>query len=104
MRRGRTPSLALVLAALALASVTAAASDADDARIHLSRERRRGARDGGAHPATVGEGSAGLVDVPFDAKPIRGVRGGESLDRGARRPRAFPRRLGGDVHVPGFFR
>ena len=78
MRRGRTPSLALVLAALALASVTAAASDPDDASIDdRSRERRRGARDGGAHPATVGEGSAGLVDVPFDAKPIRGVRGGE---------------------------
>ena len=77
MRRGRTPSLALVLAALALASVTAAASDADDARIHLSRERRRVARGGGVHPATVGEGSAGLVDVPFDTKPIRGVRGGE---------------------------
>ena len=78
MRRGRTPALALVLAALALASVTAAASDPDDASIDdRSRERRRGARDGGAHPATVGEGSAGLVDVPFDAKPIRGVRGGE---------------------------
>ena len=77
MRRGRTPSLALVLAALALASVTAAASDADDARILLSRERRRVARGGGVHPATVGEGSAGLVDVPFDTNPIRGVRGGE---------------------------
>ena len=78
MRRGRTPAIALVLAALALASVTAAASDPDDASIDdRSRERRRGARDGGAHPATVGEGSAGLVDVPFDAKPIRGVRGGE---------------------------
>ena len=80
MRLGRTPALALVLAALALASATAAASDRTDetstSRIDRT-ERRRGARGGGAHPATVGEGSAGLVDVPFDTKPIRGVRGGE---------------------------
>lgn len=78
MRRGRTPALALVLAALALASVTAAASDRTDetSRIHRT-ERRRGARGVGAHPSTVGEGSAGLVDVPFDTKPIRGLHGGE---------------------------
>ena len=74
MRQGRTPALAR-LAALALASVTAAASDADDARIHLA-ERRRGARGGGA-TRRPSAGIRGARGRPVRHETRRGVRGGE---------------------------
>ena len=64
--------LALVLAALTCATARDAKAGTGDHDIH---HRARGRPD--ASRAPVGVGSAGLVDIPFDTKPSKGMPKGD---------------------------
>ena len=78
-RWGRALMLALVLAALTCATARDAKAGTGDHDIHPRTgshlHRRIGRQD--ASRAPVGVGSAGLVDIPFDTKPIEGMPKGD---------------------------
>jgi hypothetical protein len=77
-RWGRALMLALVLAALTCAAARDAKAGTGDHDIHRTGSHlhhARGRQD--ASRAPVGVESAGLVDIPFDTKPIEGMPKGD---------------------------
>ena len=78
-RWGRALMLALVLAALTCATARDAKAGTGDHNIHPRTgshlHHRFGRQDASRTP--VGVGSAGLVDIPFDTKPIEGMPKGD---------------------------